>query len=121
MNKKMRWGGMAAAIALGVGAFLGAQRLDLIPGPWSNAGGVPTGSGPRSMAGLTAAITADPTDYMTHYRRGTAFQRQRRYEQALADLNEAIKLSPTPLSLEALGMRAADSSAPETHTLSLVF
>ena len=116
--KKLRYGAMAVVIATAVGAFLGAQRLELIPGPWSKPAYYQTAT--KGIDVHSAAIIANPQDYMSHYRRGTQFLKQRRYEEALADLNTAIKLSPTPLSLEVLGERINNSGLPETHTLGLV-
>ena len=120
--KKLRYGAMAVVIATAVGVFLGAQRLELFPGPWSKPDYNQTATSRKQAAIDThsAAIVANPQDYMSHYRRGTHFLQQRRYEEALTDLNAAIKLSPTPLSLEALGERINNSGLPETHTLGLV-
>lgn len=121
--KKMRINVIVAAIALAVGAFLGAQRLALIPGPWSKQGlyGAPTGDGRTTQESLSAAVADNLSDYMTYYRRGIMFDRRREYGKALADFDQAVRLSPTPLSLEALGPRARDSADRETHTLGLVF
>ncbi len=121
--KKMRIGAMAASVALAVGAFLGAQRLALIPGPWSKSGlyGAPPRDGRTNQDSLSAAVADNPNDYMAYYRRGIMFDRRREYDKALADFDQAVRLSPAPLSLEALGIRARDSADPETHTLGLVF
>ena len=121
--RKMRFGAMAAIIAVAVGAFLGAQRLALIPGPWSKSKsyGLSAGTGRQAEEFFSAAVADDPADYMGYYRRGVMFEKRREYEKALADFNQAVNLSPTPLSLDALGHRVADSSDPDTHTLGLVF
>ena len=119
--RKLRYKAMAVTVALAVGAFLGAQRLQIIPGPWTKPkAGNTHMTRDQIVDAFSAAIDANPGDYMTYYRRGTQLQKQRRYEEALADLNAAIKLSPTPLSLEELGERVNDSALPETHTLGLV-
>ena len=119
--RKLRYKAMAVTVALAVGAFLGAQRLQIIPGPWTKPkAGNTHMTRDQIVDAFSAAIDANPDDYMTYYRRGTQLQKQRRYEEALADLNAAIKLSPTPLSLEDLGERVNNSALPETHTLGLV-
>jgi tetratricopeptide (TPR) repeat protein len=120
--KKLRYGSMALAIVVGVGAFLGAQRLDVIPGPWSQKNNPyhMNLKGPQAIDAYSAAIAAKPEDYMTYYRRGTQFHRQRQFEKALTDFNEAVRLSPVPASIEALGPRASDSTHGPTHTLGLV-
>ncbi len=92
---------MAAVIAAGVGAFLGAQRLALIPGPWSQ-------PGPYGYAGAmngeaedyySVALADDPADYMACYRRGVIFEQRREYEPALADFNQAVALERLAISL----------------------
>lgn len=120
--KKLRYGSMAVVILLAVGAFLGAQRLAWIPGPWKTQRDMQAyfGNAAQRSASVGAAIAANPDDYMGYYRRGALLLQQRRYEEALADLNAAVRLSPTPLSVEALGARINDSTQPETHTLGLV-
>ncbi|MBY0510986.1 MAG: tetratricopeptide repeat protein [Rhodospirillaceae bacterium] len=118
--RKLRYGAMALTIVVAVGAFLGAQRLDLIPGPWSKKKSL---FGAESMGGIDAfsvEIAANPENYMHYYRRGTLFQKQRQYEKALADLDAAVRLSPTPLTVAALGSRAGDTTHSPTHTLGLV-
>jgi len=121
--KKLRYGSMALAIVVCVGAFLGAQRLEIIPGPWSNKKGLLQeeyrGSG-NALEDYSAEIAGDPDNYMHYYRRGTQFQKQRQYEKALADLDTAVRLSPVPLSVDALGARASDTTHAPTRTLRLV-
>jgi len=119
--KKLRYGAMTVAIVAGVGAFLGAQRLALIPGPWSEKGGYPTYVSDAAGNLSLSSSTAGPVDYMAYYRRGVEYQFRGQYEQALADLNQAVELSPTPLSLDVLGVRAMDSRSRDTHTLGMVF
>ncbi len=118
-SKKARYGAMAATIAVAVGAFLLAQRLALIPGPWSEkpAQGYVGGT----VFTYTDAIDISPGDYMTYYRRGVLYQKQQPLDLALADFNQAVKLSPVPVSLKALGATATDSRSRDTHTLGLVF
>ncbi len=110
---------MAATIAVAVGGFLLAQRLALIPGPWTAKPGI--GYLGNVDSAYTAAIDADPADYMTYYRRGTLYQKQRQFDLALTDFNQAVKLSPIPVSLETLGEQAKNSLSRDTHTLGLVF
>lgn len=119
---KLRYKSMAIAVVVGVGAFIGAQRLELIPGPWTRERQVMAyvGTSAQQSAAASASVIADPNDYMAYYRRGTLHFQQRRYQEALADLNTAVKLSPTPLSLEALGARIHDSRQRDTHTLGMV-
>ena len=116
-SKKARYGAMAATIAVAVGGFLLAQRLALIPGPWTPKSGYMA----RTVSNYTAAVDADPSDYMTYYRRGVLYEKQSRFDLALADFDQAVKLSPTPVTLESLGARAVDSTSQDTHTLGLVF
>jgi tetratricopeptide (TPR) repeat protein len=118
-SKKVRYGAMAATIVIAVDAFLLAQRFALIPGPWSQKAQLAYGSSSVSL--YTAAIDGNPGDYMTYYRRGTLYQQQRRFDLALADFNQAVKLSPRPVGLAALGVAAGDSASRDTHTLELVF
>jgi len=120
--KRLRYGAMTLAIVLGVGAFLVAQKFGLIADPRSKS---PTqaayGSrGATAVAAYSAAIAADPANYMTYYRRGVTYQLAGEFERALADFNQAVKLSPTPLSLGELGTQAANSRHRPTHTLGLV-
>jgi tetratricopeptide (TPR) repeat protein len=117
MKKKLRYGSMAIAVAIGVGAFLLAQRLDLIPGPWSK--NRPSWITQAQMDALHEA-QEDPQDYMSYYRRGLTSAKQRQLERALMDLNTAVRLRPTPLSLEVLGARAASTLEQETRTLNRV-
>jgi tetratricopeptide (TPR) repeat protein len=121
--KKLRYGYMALAVVVGVGAFIGAQRLQLIPGPWSKQKTISQAlakGGPRTLENYSSAIADNPDNYMTYYRRGTQFQRQRQYEKALADLDAAVRLSPVPLAVADLGPRASDTTHAPTRTLNLV-
>jgi tetratricopeptide (TPR) repeat protein len=120
--KKLRYGAMTLAIVAGVGAFLGVQKLGLASASWAHSPAqIAYGSqGAAAVAAYSEAIAADPTNYMTHYRRGVVYQLAGQYELALADFDQAVKLSPTPLSLEALGTRVSDSRHRPTHTLGLV-
>lgn len=120
---KLRYGAMAFVIVVGVGAFLGAQRMAWIPGPWSNKKSLLQKDfkrGAGTIADYSAEIAEDPENYMHYYRRGTQFQNQRQYEKALADLNTAVRLSPVPLTVDALGARASDTTHAPTRTLRLV-
>ena len=106
---KLRIAAMAGAIVAGAGLFLGAQRVDLIHGPWSH-----------DFIRYADAADADPGDYMGYYRRGLHFQKQGQLEQALAELDHAVALSPTPLSLKALGDQAGRMMSRDARTLTRV-
>ena len=69
--KKLRYGAMSIAIVAGVSAFLGAQRLELIPGPWSKKDGYPIYVSDAARNLSLSSSAAGPADYMTYYRRGT--------------------------------------------------
>jgi len=62
-----------------------------------------------------------PEGFMDFYRRGLAFQRSNQHERALAELNQAVKRSPTPQTAAQLGERAFNSRLRETHTMRMVF
>lgn len=120
--KKLRYRSMALVIVVAVGAFVGAQRMEWIPGPWTKKNNADQ-TAVRGGAGIdvySAKIASNPEEYMHYYRRGVTFQKQRQYEKALADLDAAVRLSPTPLTVAALGARAGDSTHSPTHILGLV-
>lgn len=117
--KKLRIGAMAITVAVGVGAFIGAQRMAWIPGPWSK-DQLAIKYLNRSMNNLSAAID-DPKSYMDYYHRGLSYQKQQQLEEALAAFYQAVKLSPKAVSAAMLGENAFNSGLPETHTLNMVF
>jgi tetratricopeptide (TPR) repeat protein len=96
------------ALVAGVAGYVVAKRVN-------------PGMPPRQdeLAFYSAAIAENPQDYMTHYRRGTVFQRRRELEKALADYSEAVRLAPQAQSIEALGERSWDSRSRDTHAMSL--
>ncbi len=114
--RKMRFGAMVVTVVLAVTAFVGAQRMAWIPGPWSKQKRFEA----RTAETYTAAIAADPDNYMVYYRRGVTYKEHGQYEKALADLNEAVRLSPETLTAEQLGERAFNTRLTETHTMNLV-
>ncbi|MGE4062247.1 MAG: tetratricopeptide repeat protein [Rhodospirillaceae bacterium] len=73
-----------------------------------------------AVAIYTKAIEQHPDSYMSHYRRGVTYARLGKHEQALADLNTAVRLSPVVKSSNELGFRAWNSLLPETHALNMV-
>ncbi len=118
----LRFQAMAVAIAAGVGVFLGAQELRLIPQAWSeesNATRVSYASG-GDVASYTSAISARPDDFMSYYRRGLHYQAVGQLDLALADLDRAVALSPTPATRRMLGVEAQDTLSPQTRTLNRV-
>jgi tetratricopeptide (TPR) repeat protein len=66
------------------------------------------------------AIRRHPDSYMSYYRRGVSYARLGQHSNALADLDTAVRLSPTVKNANELGIRAWNSLLPETHALNLV-
>lgn len=67
----------------------------------------------------TAQLQRDPKDYMLYLRRGLTLDRMNRHEEALADLTDALRLSPPVLTADELGDRVQNSALPETHRLTI--
>jgi len=120
--KKLRYRAMAAAIALGVGVFLVAQQVLPVHRLSAHEFYHTYFSQPaRAGAGsYTDAITDDPANYMRYYRRSLHYAERGQFVPALADMNDAVRLSPTPLSLEALGVDAQNTRLIETRTFNRV-
>lgn len=106
--QKLRYGAMSKAIALGVGAFLVLQQF--LPETLFKSRRVTYetyfAAPDVALPAFAAAITENPQDFMTYYRRGMYLLSRSQFTAALADLDQAIALSPTPLTLEALGEQA---------------
>ena len=107
---------MAWAIAIGVGAFLAIQQLFPTPPLMDRGTTYQAYFGPPgpAIAAFSAAIAADPYNFMTHYRRGVFFQSRQRLPKALADLDMAVLLSPTPVTLAALGTQGSNTLSRAT-------
>jgi len=100
--KKLRYGAMSVAIILGVCAFLAFREFAPLPA-WASRGDVGYRAYMGDAAALTEAIQHRPNDYMAFYRRGIMLYQQQNYPSALADLSEAVSLSPIPLSASNAG------------------
>jgi tetratricopeptide (TPR) repeat protein len=68
---------------------------------------------------FTAQIQRDPKDYVLYLRRGLTLRQLNRPEEALADLTDALRLSPPVMTADELGARVQNSALPETHRLTL--
>jgi tetratricopeptide (TPR) repeat protein len=123
---KLRLRAMSIAIAAGVGVFLAAQELRLIPNAWSEEASQDATASyatyhPGSDATpYSAAVAAHPDDYMSYYRRGLHYQARGNLDLALKDLDRAVALSPHPMTRAMLGDEMHDSSSRDTRTLNRV-
>ena len=113
---------MSVAVAASVGVFLAAQQLHVIPKAWSEEAtpGYATYTSSRDVGSYSAAIAARPDDYMGYYRRGLHYQTRGAFDLALADLDRAIALSPTPMTRAMLSDEGRDTLSLETRTLNRV-
>ncbi len=118
----LRLGAMSVAIAAGVGVFLAAQQLHVIPEAWSEESSASLAVYHLSdrASAYDAAIAASPDDYMVYYRRGLHYRTQGQMERSLADLDRAVALSPKPQSRALLGDEAQNTLSLETRTLNRV-
>ncbi len=90
LSSRLRCMGIAAAIILAGGLAGCSFNLDTLPGT----GGKGTAAPPSSaMAGLDAAIKANPNDPDAYYNRGLLYQAETQHERAIADFSSAIGLS----------------------------
>jgi len=78
------------------------------------------GQAPGALEAYSEAIRRHPASYMSYYRRGVTLAEQGRFAPALADLDTAVRLSPSVKTSNELGLRAWNSLLPETHALHTV-
>lgn len=119
--RKLRWRAMSLAVVMGVVGLLAGRELlfTIAPRPsMAAAYGAPPA---QALAIYATAITDGRADFMTYYRRGLAYQKLGQYDMALADLDTALRLSPTPLNARDLGADIHNSFNHETMTLRRVF
>ncbi|MHB1207441.1 MAG: tetratricopeptide repeat protein, partial [Rhodospirillaceae bacterium] len=116
----LRIGCGAAALAFGIVA-----GFVLFKGPFHGTGSADQAAFDLIMAGQPAAaldvyteqLKRNPKDYMLYLRRGLTLRQMNRPEDALADLTNALRLSPPVMTADELGDRAQNSALPETHRL----
>ncbi len=73
-----------------------------------------------AVAAYSGEIGRFPQSYMAYYRRGVTLHQLGRYQEALKDFDEAVRLSPQALTAKELGLRVWNSLDPQTHILNLV-
>jgi tetratricopeptide (TPR) repeat protein len=78
------------------------------------------GDNESALRGYSHAIAVAPRDFAGYLRRAIVLTKLKRFDAALTDLDEAVRLSPSPPTVEALGSHAWDMAAPDTHALALV-
>jgi len=124
---KLRLKAMSIAVAAGVGVFLAAQQLQLVPQAWSEevssrdaTASYATYQPGSDDAPYSAAVAAHPDDYMAYYRRGLHYQARGNLNLAVVDLDRAVALSPQTMTRAMLGDEANDTLSLETRTLNRV-
>jgi tetratricopeptide (TPR) repeat protein len=117
--RKLRWRAISLAVLIGVTSFVVGRELLSTPRPSMAAG---YGAHPsRTLTAASAIIDDGDAGFMTYYHRGLAYKGLGQYELALADLDMAQRLSPTPRSAQDLGADIGNSFNHETMTLRRVF
>ena len=113
----LRIGCGIAALAVGILAVFALYKPPS-NGPTENAYAlVLAGKSEEAVGAFSRQIAGHPKDYILYLRRGVTLRQLGRHEEALADLTEALRLSPPVLTADELGQRIRNSALPETHRL----